>query len=71
MERIEAETHIDQILSEYPSLSRVFIEFELPCMVCGEPFWGTIEQLGNQHNINITKLVKRLNEERDKFDEKT
>jgi hypothetical protein len=71
MERIDAETHIDQILSEYPSLSRLFIEFGLPCLVCGEPFWGTVEQLGNQHNINIGKLVEKLNEEKAKFDEKT
>ena len=61
MERISKETHIDQILAEYPSLSKTFIEFGVPCLVCGEPFWGTVEALASQHGVNITELVKKLN----------
>lgn len=71
MERIDAQTHIDQILSVYPSLSRVFVECGLPCLVCGEPFWGTVEQLGNQHDADINQLINKLNEEIAKIDEKT
>ncbi|UCG29161.1 MAG: DUF1858 domain-containing protein [candidate division WOR-3 bacterium] len=71
MKKITADTHIDQILSRYPTLSRVFIEYGLPCLVCGEPFWGTVEQLGKQYDMNVCKLIEKLNEEKGKSDEKT
>jgi len=64
METITKEMHVDQILAKHPSLSKIFIEFGLPCLICGEPFWGTVEELGNQHNINVTELVKKLNQKR-------
>ncbi len=70
MEKITADTHIDQILSRYPTLSRIFIEYGLPCLVCGEPFWGTVKQLGKQHNMSVCKLIEKLNEEKEKSDEK-
>ena len=61
MDEITQDTHIDRILANYPSLSKTFIEFGLPCLVCGEPFWGTVKELGNQHRVDVTKLVKQLN----------
>jgi hypothetical protein len=71
MDRITAETHVDQILNEYPSLSKTFIEFGLPCMVCGQPFWGTIEALARQHNIDGSSLIKALNHKKREIDAKS
>lgn len=71
MEQITTETHIDQMLAEYPSLSKVFIELGLPCLVCGEPFWGTVNQLCAQHGKDAAILVKLLNEEINESNEKT
>jgi hypothetical protein len=71
MERINKEAHIDQILAKYPSLSKTFIEFGVPCLVCGEPFWGTVEQLANQHGVDIRKLIDRLNKDIEEIDENT
>jgi len=68
MDKITKEMHIDQILAQHPLLSKIFIEFGLPCMVCGEPFWGTVEELGNQHNVNVTDLVERLNQKKREID---
>lgn len=64
-------THIDEILAKYPSLSKVFIEFGMPCLVCGEPFWGTVEELASQHNANADRLVDKLNEQREEINAKT
>jgi hypothetical protein len=69
MERINKEAHIDQILAKYPSLSKTFIEFGVPCLVCGEPFWGTVEELANQHGVNIVELVERLNHDIEEINE--
>jgi hybrid cluster-associated redox disulfide protein len=69
MERINKELHIDQILAKYPSLSKTFIEFGVPCLVCGEPFWGTVEELANQHGVNIAELVERLNHDIEEINE--
>ena len=70
MERITAQTHIDQLLAKYPSLSKTFVDFGLPCLVCGEPFWGTIETLAQQHNVDALKLVNILNEKKREIDAK-
>ncbi|MDH4210145.1 MAG: DUF1858 domain-containing protein [candidate division WOR-3 bacterium] len=67
MEKINADTHVEQILMKYPALSRIFIDFGLPCLVCGEPFWGTIAELGSNHSISIDKL----NEVKAEIDEKS
>ena len=71
MNKFTAKTHIDEILAKYPSLSKVFIEFKIPCLICGEAFWGTVEQLANQHNVNADKLVEKLNKQREEIDAKT
>jgi len=63
MEKISEETRIEQLLSEYPLMSKTFIEYGLPCLICGEPFWGTIKELGDQHAVSIADLLKRLNNE--------
>ncbi|UCD04969.1 MAG: DUF1858 domain-containing protein [candidate division WOR-3 bacterium] len=67
---IDSSAHVDQLLSKYPALSKIFIEFGLPCLVCGEPFWGTIAELAKRHQVSIDELVKRLNEVRAEIDEK-
>ncbi len=64
MGEITEKTHIDQLLAEYPSLAKTFIQFKLPCLVCGEPFWGTIEELARQHGVDAKELVNKLNDKR-------
>ena len=71
MDSITAQTHIDQLLAKYPSLSRTFIQFGLPCLVCGEPYWGTIEELARQHDVDLGELVNVLNENKREIDAKT
>ena len=71
MDRITKEMHIDQLLAQHPSLSKIFIEFGLPCLVCGEPFWGTVEELASQHNVDITELLEKLNQKKREIDTKS
>lgn len=71
MEKLSKETSVEELLAKYPSLSKTFIEYGLPCMVCGEPFWGTIEELGNQYGKNTIQLVNMLDKALKDTDEKT
>jgi hypothetical protein len=64
MDRITENTHIEELLAENPGFSQIFIQYGLPCLVCGEPFWGTIRELANQHSVDAKGLVKKLNEKR-------
>jgi hybrid cluster-associated redox disulfide protein len=66
---ITRETSIEDVLESYPGLSKVFVELGLLCLVCGEAFWGTVEEIAKQHNMDVDKLIEKLNQrkqERDK-----
>ena len=67
---ITKDAKVEDLLNEDPSLSKIFIELGLPCLVCGQAFWGTIEELAQQNNVDPENLVKKLNEKRHKIDEK-
>lgn len=71
MNEITRSTHIDELLSAYPALSKTFIEFGMPCLVCGEPFWGTIEELGRQYRVDVEILVKQLNQRKAELNAKS
>ncbi len=62
---------VDMILEEEPRLARLFIDAGLPCLVCGEPFWGTVRELCDQRGVNCIKLVELLNKEIGEIDEKS
>lgn len=36
---------VEDLIGEYPSLVKFLIEKGLPCVVCGEPFWGSLREL--------------------------
>ncbi|UCC12260.1 MAG: DUF1858 domain-containing protein [candidate division WOR-3 bacterium] len=68
--KITSETPIEDILKQDPALTKVFIEFGLPCLVCGEAFWGTVADLIQGHTIDINKILKTLNDKKPKTNEK-
>lgn len=64
--RITKDTLIEDILRADPGLARVFIREGLPCLVCGESFWGTIEELARQHGKDAETIVHALNNRKEK-----
>jgi hypothetical protein len=71
MERITAQTQNDQLLAKYPCMSKTFIERGLPHLICEQHFWGTIEELAQQHNVDASILVNILNYKRREIDAKS
>jgi hypothetical protein len=70
MDEITENAHIDDLLAEIPGLSQIFVKHGLPCLVCGEPFWGTIKDLARQHDVDVQDLIKELNEKRQEINVK-
>ncbi len=46
-ESITQSTRVEDLVEEYPKAIGMFIEHGLPCVVCGQPFWGTIQELAS------------------------
>lgn len=42
---IEASTSVEELVTEFPGAVSVLLKRDLPCLVCGEPVWGTIGEL--------------------------
>lgn len=55
-------TTVEEILDRCPAANGLLIEKGLPCIVCGEPFWGTLEELARRHGIeDVEGLLSELN----------
>lgn len=53
---------IEDLLDEAPEANSFLIERGLPCLVCGEPFWGTLGDLARRNGIeDIDGLVRDMN----------
>jgi len=62
---IQADIKIDDLIGRYPDAVGFLIKKGLPCVVCGEPFWGTLAELARQKGFNeeqINALVIEFNE---------
>ena len=62
--RIERTISIEDLVRDYPATVRHLIHTGLPCLVCGEPTWGTLEHLALDKGFTderIDTLVDQLN----------
>lgn len=59
---ISKETRIEEILNNSPEKVKVFVQMGVPCLVCGESFWGTVEELCKRYNVDVDLLLKKLND---------
>jgi hypothetical protein len=53
---IKKDIPIEDLIQDYPGAVRFLIDNNLPCVVCGEPFWGTLEELARQENWDDDKI---------------
>jgi len=56
---------IEDLIQEYPDLVGFLISHNLPCVVCGDPFWGTLEELAKSKGFTdeqIDNLVQEINQ---------
>ena len=63
MEGITRESSVEDLVKANPETVRFLIVEGLPCVVCGEPFWGTLEELARQKgwdDARIDELVEKM-----------
>lgn len=63
MEAVRRSITIEDLARDYPSVFRFMIEKGLPCIICGEPVWGTFEEVasrGRKSETEIDVLIEEL-----------
>ena len=61
--KIERSTLIEEIAERHPELIRPLRERGIVCIRCGEPIWGTLEEVALEKGIDdIDQLVSYLNQ---------
>lgn len=63
---ITADSNVEELLDEYPWANGVMIRLGLPCVRCGEPFWGTVGELAQMDGFNVADVLAALNEEKER-----
>jgi hybrid cluster-associated redox disulfide protein len=61
-EKISSGTTVEELLERYPGTIKIFMDFGIPCFVCGEPLWGTIEETAVNYGVDLSLLLERLSE---------
>jgi hybrid cluster-associated redox disulfide protein len=59
--KITREMTVEEVVEEYPNTARVFVNLRIPCLVCGEPLWTTIEETARKYNVDMDTLLAGLN----------
>lgn len=66
MRTIERTISIEELLEEHPSATRLLLRHNVACLVCGEPAWGTLEEVlrgGGKSEAEIDAVVGELKAE--------
>ena len=62
--KITRTTTIEDLIAASPGSVRLFVRHGLPCLTCGEPVWGTVEEVvrvSGKKEPEIDALVEELN----------
>ncbi|MCF8218262.1 MAG: hypothetical protein K9I29_05180 [Bacteroidales bacterium] len=71
---IKRNISIEELTDNYPFSVSFLREKGIVCIVCGEPVWGTLEEVAKSKGFDdagIDKLVKELNEKANSDDEQS
>lgn len=61
---IEATTSIEDLVTLFPASVSILLKRNLPCLVCGEPVWGTVQELARNSgwkDPEVISLIEELN----------
>jgi hypothetical protein len=59
---VSSDIAIEDLIETYPDAVSYLIQKGLPCVVCGEPFWGTLKELAEQNGWDEKKLAEFIEE---------
>ena len=64
MNRIKAQTTIEELVSVLPASVTYLMEMGIKCIACGEPIWGTLEEAAKEKGFgerDVEGFVSDLN----------
>ena len=62
--QIQRDTAVEEIVTSIPQAVAYLMQNGIHCVVCGEPVWGTFEELAQSKGFSeakIDKFVEELN----------
>lgn len=57
---IEKQMYVEDLVERYPQATPFLRDYGLVCVLCGEPVWGTLEQLMDSKNIDPVEQERIL-----------
>lgn len=63
MRRVDPKITIEELVEVIPTAPKILREFGLVCIQCGEPVWGTLEELAQEKGIqDLQPILEALEE---------
>jgi len=63
--------YIEDLVNDHPEVISPLAELDIICIACGEPVWGTLEELVNKKGLNnLEEILDQLNRIIDNNNEK-
>ena len=60
--KINKSETLEAVLEKYPQTVGFLQDKGVVCFVCGEPTWGTLEEILSKKGFDVDKTVHELNE---------
>lgn len=59
---IDKNIYIEDLVREYPEVISPLADLGIICIACGEPVWGTLEELVDKKGLhNLDQILEKLN----------
>lgn len=58
---ISPDDRIEDLLEKYPGLNAFLMEYGIVCVLCGEPYWGTLGELIARKQLDLGKIMAEIN----------
>jgi hypothetical protein len=67
---ISGSLQVEELLERFPAATRVLLQHNIPCLVCGEPVWGTLGQLLEGHGKGPAETAAIIDELRKELEQR-
>jgi methionine synthase II (cobalamin-independent) len=58
---VKASDSVEELVERYPQLVSFLMDRGIVCVKCGEPFWGTLEELVSSKGKDVGDILKQIN----------
>ena len=59
---IQKDIPVETLIEDYPQTVKFMVDHGLPCFVCGEPTWGTFEEMARRHGKTDPEIITLITE---------